>query len=113
MIVQNKAGFTGGSRITFLSSWHRIKISVANEARIILEVVDYEGNCIAYLGVYPKKYEGLVMANIEEQIKKQILAGVKTEDLFIVAPYESELEERGDIDVEIDNAKNEDGAQKK
>ena len=54
MIVQNKAGFTGGSRITFLSSWHRIKISVANEARIILEVVDYEGNCIAYLGVYPK-----------------------------------------------------------
>ncbi len=33
------------------------------------------------------------MANIEEQIKKQILAGVKIEDLFIVAPYESELVE--------------------
>lgn len=94
MIVQNKAGFTGESRITFLSSWHRIKISVANEAMIILEVVDYEGNCIAYLGAYPKKYEGLVMANIEEQIKKQILARVKTKDLFIVAPEEADLREQ-------------------
>lgn len=93
MIVQNKAEFTGGSRITFLRSWHKIKTAVADEEIITLEVVNYEGNCITLLGAYPKKYEGLVMANIEEQIKKQILAGVKIEDLFIVAPYESELVE--------------------
>lgn len=34
------------------------------------------------------------MANIEEQIKKQILAGVKTKDLFIVAPEEADLREQ-------------------
>lgn len=113
MIVQNKAEFTGGNRITFLKSWNRIRTVVVDEKQISLEVVTHEGNGITLLGVYPKKYKGLVMANIEEQIKKQILAGVKTEDLFIVAPYVSELEERGDIDVEIDNAKNEDGAQRK
>ena len=93
MIVQNKAEFTGGNRITFLGSWYRIKTAVVDEDRITLEVVNYEGNSITLLGLYPKKYEGLVMANIEEQIKKQILAGVKTEDLFIAAPYESELAE--------------------
>ena len=93
MIVQNKAEFTGGSRITNIRLWNRIKIVIVNGERIALEVIDCDGNCIALLGVYPKEYEGLVMANIEEQIKKQILAGVKTEDLFIVAPYESELEE--------------------
>lgn len=96
MIVQNKAEFTGGNRITFLRSWNRIKTAIADEEQITLEVVNYEENVTALLGVYPKKYEGLVMANIEEQIRKQILAGVKTEDLFIVAPYESELEERGE-----------------
>lgn len=93
MIVQNKAEFTGGNRITFLRSWGRIKTDIADEERITLEVVNYEGDGITLLGVYPKKYEGLVMANIEEQIKKQILAGVKTEDLFIVAPYVSDLVE--------------------
>lgn len=93
MIVQNKAEYTGGSRITIIGLWHRIKIAIVNEERIALEVIDCDGDCIALLGLYPKEYEGLVMANIEEQIKKQILAGVKTEDLFIVAPYESELEE--------------------
>lgn len=93
MIVQNKAEFTGGNRITFLRSWYKIETAVADEERITLEVVNYEGNGITLLGVYPKKYEGLVMANIEEQIKKQILAGVKTEDLFIVAPYVSDLVE--------------------
>lgn len=93
MIVQNKAEFTGGNRITFLRSWGRIKTDIADEERITLEVVNYEGDGVTLLGVYPKKYEGLVMANIEEQIKKQILAGVKTEDLFIVAPYVSDLVE--------------------
>lgn len=93
MIVQNKAEFTGGNRITFLRSWGRIKTDIADEERITLEVVNYEGDGVTLLGVYPKKYEGLVMANIEEQIKKQILAGVKTEDLLIVAPYVSDLVE--------------------
>lgn len=93
MIVQNKAEFTGGNRITFLRSWNRIRTAIVGEEQISLEVVTHEGNGITLLGVYPKKYEGLVMANIEEQIKKQILAGVKTEDLFIVAPYVSDLVE--------------------
>lgn len=94
MIVQNKAEFTGGSRITFLKSWYKIKTAVVDGERLTLEVVNYEGNHITLLGVYSKKYEGLVMANIEEQIKKQILAGVKTEDLFIVAPEEADLREQ-------------------
>ena len=94
MIVQNKAEFTGGSRITFLRSRYRIKTACVDEDRITLEVVNYEGNSITLLGVYPKKYEGLVMANIEEQIKKQIMAGVKTEDLFIAAPEEADLREQ-------------------
>lgn len=93
MIVQNKAEFTGGNRITVLRSWYKIKTAVVDEERIALEVVNYEGNVMSLLAVYPKKYEGLVMANIEEQIKEQILAGVKTEDLFIVAPYVSDLVE--------------------
>ena len=71
MIIQNKAEFTGGNRITFLRSWGRIKTAIVDEERITLEVVNYEGNVIALLGLYPKKYEGKVMANLEEQIKKQ------------------------------------------
>ncbi len=55
MIVQNKAEFTGGSRITFLRSWHKIKTAVADEEIITLEVVNYEGNCITLLGAYPEK----------------------------------------------------------
>ena len=54
MIVQNKAEFTGGNRITFLRSWYKIETAVADEERITLEVVNYEGNGITLLGVYPK-----------------------------------------------------------
>ena len=93
MIIQNKPEFCCTSRISFLDDWKTISVRGVGEKSIAIEVLDDLDEAISIIGFYPADKEGLVMANIAEQIKEQILAGVSQDDLFIVAPYESELVE--------------------
>ena len=93
MIIQNKPEFCCTSRIFFLDDWKTISVRRAGESRIAVEVLDDCDDAISIIGFYPADREGLVMANIAEQIKEQILAGVSIDDLFIIAPETSELVE--------------------
>ena len=92
LIIQNKAEHKGDNRILEVGSWSRIRTASLGEKLITVEVINEE-NEEFLIGVYPDRVEGLVMKHISDQIQKQILAGVKAKDLFIIAPEESELEE--------------------
>ena len=93
MIIQNKPEFCCTSRISFIGDWKTISVRGVGESAIAVEVLDDYDEAIGIIGYYPVDKEGLVMANIAEQIKEQILAGVEKDNLFIIAPYESELVE--------------------
>lgn len=93
MIIQNKPEFCYTSRISFIDGWKTISVRGMGESEIAVEVLDDCYKAIGIIGFYPVNKEGLVMANIAEQIKEQILAGVSLDDLFIIAPEESELVE--------------------
>lgn len=92
MLIQNKAEYKGDNRILNVDSWSRIRTDSLGERMITVEVINDE-NEEFLIGIYPERVEGLVMKHISDQILKQILAGVKKDNLFIVAPDESELEE--------------------
>ena len=92
MLIQNKAEYKGDNRILNVDSWSRIRTVSLGERMITVEVINDE-NEEFLIGIYPERVEGLVMKHISDQILKQILAGVKKDNLFIVAPDESELEE--------------------
>lgn len=92
MLIQNKAEYKGDNRILNVGSWSRIQTASLGEKLIIVEVINEE-NEEFLIGIYPERVEGLVMKHMSDQILKQILAGVKKDNLFIVAPDESELEE--------------------
>lgn len=92
MLIQSKAEHKGDSRILNLDSLSRIQTASLGEHLITVDAISEE-NGEVLIGIYPERVEGLVMANIAEQIKEQILAGVSQDDLFIVAPEESELVE--------------------
>ncbi len=92
MIIQNKAEHKGDNLILNMDSWSRIRTASLGEKLIIVEVINEE-NEEFLIGIYPERVEGLVMKHISDQIQKQILAGVEKDDLFIIAPEESELEE--------------------
>lgn len=92
MLIQNKAEYKGDNRILDVGSWSRIRTASLGEKLIAVEVINEE-NEEFLIGIYPERVEGLVMKHISDQIQKQILAGVKKDNLFIVAPDESELEE--------------------
>lgn len=92
MLFQNKAEYEGDNRILEVGSWSRIRTASLGEKLIAVEVINEENEKFL-IGIYPERVEGLVMEHISDQILKQILAGVKKNDLFIIAPEESELEE--------------------
>lgn len=92
MIIQNKAEHKGDNRILNMDSWSHIQTISLGEKLIAVEVINEE-NEEFLIGIYPERVEGLVMKHISDQIQKQILAGVEKDDLFIIAPEESELEE--------------------
>lgn len=93
MIIQNKPEFCCTSRISFIGDWKTISVRGVGESEIAVEVLDDYDGAISIIGFYPVDKEGLVMANIAEQIKEQILAGVEKDNLVIIAPEESELVE--------------------
>lgn len=93
MIIQNKPEFSCTSRISFIDDWKTISVRGVGERSIAVEILDNCDAAISIIGFYPANKEGLVMANIAEQIKEQILAGVELDNLFIIAPEESELVE--------------------
>ncbi|MDM8204292.1 hypothetical protein QUW03_07905 [Faecalicoccus acidiformans] len=93
MIIQNKPEFCCTSRISFIDDWKTISVRGVGESAIAVEVLDDCDEAISIIGFYPVDKEGLVMANIAEQIKEQILAGVEKDNLFIIAPEGSELVE--------------------
>lgn len=92
MIIQNKAEHKGDNLILNMDSWSHIQTVSVGEYLIALEVLDMENEKFL-IGIYPERVEGLVMKHISDQIQKQILAGVEKDDLFIIAPEESELVE--------------------
>lgn len=92
MLIQSKAEHKGDNRILNLDSLSRIQTASLGEHLITVEAISEENEEVL-IGIYPERVEGLVMANIAKQIKEQILAGVEKDNLFIIAPEESELVE--------------------
>ena len=92
MLIQSKAEHKGDNRILNLDSLSRIQTASLGEHLITVEAISEE-NGEVLIGVYPERVEGLVIKHISDQIKEQILAGVSLDDLFIIAPEESELVE--------------------